>query len=162
MQHDLSLRLCIIWRFCIFKRRSTNENFCNTWSQCDNFYSQIKMYRVGFLQLSDAIAIFDEEENRKQGKKKEGRFLKLERGTRRSTVPKATFRPRDVMVRNRRRSERKRLLINKKPAYLGVVFHADRIDYRSGPRRLRTPLSLPRAIFIPTPLIPSVRRTIIC
>lgn len=33
--------------------------------------------------------------------------------------------------------KRKRLPINKKPAYLSVVFHADRIDYRSGLRRLR-------------------------
>lgn len=78
--------------------------------------------------------------------------------------PRTTFRSRERDdTKTVRDPKRKRLPINKKPAYLSVVFHADRIDYRSGPKEVangtshslsfpppaRSPHPCPLLIFLP-------------
>lgn len=104
---------------------------------------------------------------RRRGKEGDGRFLGP--GLAAGRGPRATFRFRDVMIRERPRPEKgSGCLLIRNPRISSVVFHADRIDYRSGLRRLRMEpailsLSLrPRDPYSYPSYIPSIRGTIIC
>lgn len=91
---------------------------------------------------------------RRRGKEGDGRFLGP--GLAAGRGPRATFRFRDVMIRERPRPEKgSGCLLIRNPRISSVVFHADRIDYRSGLRRLRmepailSPPPPARSLFLP-------------